>query len=208
MIQDPDILIALIPTSEGWGLLETPGKLQMIAQALGKKVFLLDIGDKFGVWRCRKYIVQKTARKLGLSDSDSLRAIFIDSDVSIGAPGEITEITKITEYIKRADSEGESFVIPIKTKDGTSQLRYRTPNDKLHGHYTMEDIQKNMNDWSPVEAAGLGFYYGDLPVGYSWPVDYEPDDETGEDIAFFLNNKIQPRVAKNVKLYHHVRLFI
>jgi hypothetical protein len=54
-----------------------------------------------------------------------------------------------------------------------------------------------MKDWQKINAAGLGFYYGDLPLTYDFHF-----TNHGEDLNFFIENKINLRIVTSLSLYH------
>jgi hypothetical protein len=64
---------------------------------------------------------------------------------------------------------------------------------------TIEEY-KTIKPYDQIAMAGLGFYYGDLPLNYKFHADGKP--YLGEDLNFFFDNPdIKPRVAP-VQLKH------
>jgi len=120
---------------------------------------------------------------------DKMRGFMIDSDIILQEKPET-----IVEYMKKADNEKVSFIAPYKV---LPNFHYAV---SLDGSTLIDDLSK-LKEWQKVKAGGLGFYYGILPLDYVFHADPEPGGK-GEDFNFYIDNKITPRIAKNIKLIH------
>ena len=127
-----------------------------------------------------------------MSNKDTMRGLMIDSDILIP----INEVKKITEEIKKADIENYNFVIPYPSSSGSSVYSF------ADGKYKQIDDIGDMRRMETCDASGLGFYYGDLPLSYK----FRSDNDIGEDINFFVDNKIKPKIVSNIEILHYKRV--
>ena len=117
-----------------------------------------------------------------------IRGLMIDSDIVIP----MSSVIDITKRIKQADNENFSFVIPYPIPNGASvYVKEKT----IRQVNTIEELDK----MKVCDASGLGFYYGDLPLTYR----FRNDNKMGEDINFFLDNDIKPKVFSDIEILHN-----
>jgi len=116
-------------------------------------------------------------------------AFWIDSDIYF-----VDSTEKLKRYMMQAESEGVGIVAPYFLLNGNSSLF--TPKGPIPW-----DQAITMKDWSPVDAAGLGFYYGPTPLNYVFHTIDTGMKLQGEDVLFFRENHIPLRLAQ-LKLQH------
>jgi hypothetical protein len=110
------------------------------------------------------------------------RGFMIDDDILL------TDEDALYDAVKIADRNRWNIVAPYRTKHG----RVCICNEQGH-MLTVEEFAK-LGPYAPVPMAGLGFYYGDLPLEYEFHSDGKPF--TGEDLNFWYDNPgLKPRVA-------------
>ena len=118
-----------------------------------------------------------------------VRGFLLDSDIYF-----VDTMDKLAAEMKNADEKHKNFIAPYKDK--MQQWNVWVANkrlDKLDGFYG-----------KVISQAGLGFYYGDIPVSYRFHMvlNHDGDSTDGEDIIFFNENrKLKPYLA-NLKLAH------
>jgi len=120
---------------------------------------------------------------------DKPYAFWIDSDIYFADSTE-----KLKRYMMQAETEGVGIVAPYFLLNGNSSLLTEK------GPIPWEQANA-MKDWSPVDAAGLGFYYGPTPLNYTFHTIDTGVKMKGEDVLFFRENHIPLRVAQ-LKLQH------
>lgn len=113
---------------------------------------------------------------------DHIRGFMIDDDILLKAGAQ----AQLSEAIVTAEKYKWNFVAPYRTRDG-----YVTILDENHQMMLPEQVSR-MQPWDRVTNAGLGFYYGDLPLDYQF---HEGGVFGGEDLNFFWDNpQLQPRI--------------
>src|SRR5689334_14749346 len=114
-------------------------------------------------------------------DADVVRGFLLDDDILL------TNEDALYDAVKTADKNGWNIVAPYRTKHGHVCLCDETG--------TMLSIEqfKQLTPYAPIPLAGLGFYYGDIPLTYEFHADGKPF--LGEDLNFFYDNKLNVRVA-------------
>lgn len=126
----------------------------------------------------------------GLRDQfkvDSMRGLMIDDDILIKSQQELIDAITI------ADKYKWNFVAPYRVRDG-----YTTIADKDGTLLTVDEVRK-FQPWDRIEKAGLGFYYGDLPLTYKF---HENAPHGGEDLNFWADNpQLEPRIV-DLELVH------
>ena len=117
-----------------------------------------------------------------------MRGFMIDSDI-----GTNFAVADLLKFVQEADRKHYNFVIPYALPVRTSIM------EKQGNDYVTVDAEKvrAMKDWQKINAAGLGFYYGDLPLTYDFHF-----TNHGEDLNFFIENKINLRIVTSLSLYH------
>ena len=122
---------------------------------------------------------------------ENARGFLVDSDIYTAFNADT-----LIKYVEEADKKHYNFVLPYKQLSGN----YSIFKDKTFTELTETELSK-MKDWQRIEAAGLGFYYGDLPLSYEFRFG-TGNKFVGEDIMFFQDNNLKPRIVKSLKLYH------
>lgn len=115
-------------------------------------------------------------------DKDVVRGFLIDDDILLTDEGALYDAVKV------ADEKGWNIVAPYRTKHNRICVC-----DETGTMLSIEDFKK-LGPYAPVPFAGLGFYYGDIPLKYEFHADGKPF--AGEDLNFFYDNpQLKPRVA-------------
>lgn len=112
---------------------------------------------------------------------DIVRGFMLDDDMLLPHNWE-----NLIEVVKVADKNHWNIVAPYMLKNGLTSLA-REDGTML----SIDDVNK-MDPWSTIPLAGLGFYYGDIPLDYEF---HEADPYKGEDFNFFHDKKIELHVA-------------
>jgi hypothetical protein len=105
--------------------------------------------------------------------TDLLRGIMLDDDILI------KDQRALIKAILQADQEGWNFVSPYRVRDGYTSLA------NADGSLLRIEETKALKRWDRIPNAGLGFYYGDLPLDYQF---HEDGVFGGEDLNFFYDN--------------------
>lgn len=117
-----------------------------------------------------------------------MRGYMLDSDIGTNfMPADLLKI------VQEADRKHYNFIIPYALPVRTSVMQKR---GKDYVTIEPEEVKK-MKDWQKIDAAGLGFYYGDLPLTYDFHF-----SNSGEDLNFFVENKLNLRIITSLSLYH------
>ena len=179
------IVPVIVPTRDEQGLVgRTTACLWNVFYSLGREPYYIH-ASCIGYARVRtdSFIEAKKFCKV-----DRIRGLMIDDDIlSVDQEG-------IVKAVVKADQMGWNIVGP-----------YRTKNDRVcvchaNGDMMTIDEYKKLKPYDQVSMAGLGFYYGDLPLNYEFHADGKPF--LGEDLNFFFDNQdIKIRIAP-VQLKH------
>lgn len=129
----------------------------------------------------------RTMRAANLGDRPY--AFWIDSDIHF-----VDSTERLKRYMLQAEADGVGFVAPYLLLNGNSSLLSE------RGPIPWAEALA-MKDWSPVDSAGLGFYYGPTPLNYAFRTEGTGPGFKGEDVLFFRENRIPLRLAK-LKLQH------
>ncbi|HET8670366.1 MAG TPA: hypothetical protein VFM05_06970 [Candidatus Saccharimonadales bacterium] len=122
----------------------------------------------------------KEARKY--VDKDIVRGFLLDDDMLI------TDEGALYDAVATADKYNWNIVAPYRTKHNRIAICDST------GSMISPEQFAQMQPYAPVPFAGLGFYYGDIPLTYEFHSDGKPF--AGEDLNFFFDNpQLKPRVA-------------
>ena len=105
------------------------------------------------------------------------RGMIIEDDIYFSNPD------KLIDAIKTADENNWNIVAPYRVPGGL----WTITDDE--GAYTDERKNK-LKDWDVVKLAGLGFYYGDIPLDYEFT---EVGKYQGHDLNFYNDNNIELR---------------
>lgn len=119
-----------------------------------------------------------------------IRGFLIDSDL-------ITNFStmELMQYMKYADDHNYNFSVPYPIGYGHIDVMDSNCKEIPKSEYD------KLNDWDTVYATGLGFYYGDIPLDYTFR-----SDKFGEDYYFFKDLNLNLRIVKSLKLTHYVTL--
>ena len=164
-------------------------ELTEIGYLIGKNPALF-VSSQTGILQARQSSLQQVANYFALTP----RGFIIDSDVWLQSSTDVT-----INYIKRADEEHCSFVGAYLEPTGTLALQVK------RGEKLTQEQYKSLPDWSPVAMAGLGFYYGDIPLDYTFKFDANivTGGGLGEDFHFFNDHpQYNTKLAKGIKLAH------
>ena len=122
----------------------------------------------------------KEARKY--LDKDVVRGFLLDDDMLL------TDEEALYEAVSIADKYHWNIVAPYRTKNNRIAIC-----DATGTMITPQEFSQ-MQPYAPIPFAGLGFYYGDIPLTYEFHSDGKPF--AGEDLNFFFDNpQLKPRVA-------------
>jgi hypothetical protein len=122
----------------------------------------------------------KEARKY--VDRDVVRGVLLDDDILVSDPNALYDAMHI------ADKNGWNIVAPYRTK-GNQICLCKENGDMM----SIEEFSK-LKPYDHIPLAGLGFYYGDIPLNYEFHADGKPFQ--GEDLNFFYDNPgLKPRMA-------------
>jgi hypothetical protein len=119
-----------------------------------------------------------------------IRGFLIDSDVVTNFSS-----TELMEYMKYADDHNYNFSVPYPIGYGHIDVM------DSNGKEILKSLYDKLKDWDTVYATGLGFYYGDIPLDYTFR-----SDKFGEDYYFFKDCDLNLRIVKSLKLTHYVTL--
>jgi hypothetical protein len=119
-----------------------------------------------------------------------IRGFLIDSDL-------ITNFStmELMQYMKYADDHNYNFSVPYPIGYGHIDVMDSNCKEIPKSEYD------KLKDWDTVYATGLGFYYGDIPLDYTFR-----SDKFGEDYYFFKDLNLNLRIVKSLKLTHYVTL--
>jgi hypothetical protein len=116
-----------------------------------------------------------------------MRGLLLDDDIWVDDAQELAAI------FTTADANGWNIVGPYMLADKSMSIL--TPPTEPGGNphrMTVEEVA-DLDEYSNIWAAGLGFYYGDLPLEYKF---HEGNPWVGEDLNFFCDNpQLETRVA-------------
>lgn len=124
-------------------------------------------------------------------DSDRPRGLMIDDDILI------TDAQALLQAIVKAEQNKWNIVAPYRNTAGGVVIC------KTDGAMLTVDEYRQLKPYDRVPMAGLGFYYGDLPLTYKFHADGKP--YAGEDLNFWYDNPdLKPRIApiplKHIKM--------
>ncbi len=121
------------------------------------------------------------ARK-SLGGVDTARGFLIDDDILL------TDMNALHDACEIADKNKWNIVVPYRSTNGKIVVC------KDDGEMMTPDEFKLLKPYQTVPYAGLGLYYGDIPLTYEFHADGKPF--AGEDLNFFYDNAyLKPRIA-------------
>ena len=182
---DNKIVPVIVPTRDEQGAVgRTVACLWNVFHSLGKEPYYIH-ASCIGYARVRTDSFIEARKFCGV---DETRGLMLDDDILT------VDMDGIMKAVVKADQMGWNIVGP-----------YRTKNDRIcicksDGDMMTIDEYKKLKPYDRVPMAGLGFYYGRLPLTYEFHADGKPF--LGEDLNFFYDfPDIEIRVAP-VQLKH------
>lgn len=123
------------------------------------------------------------------------RGFMIDSDIMV-----LNTAEELSSIISFADRNGYNIVGNYRKADGANVIKLTDDHTM-----TMEEYDK-LDNYSEITSnvCGLGFYYGYIPPNY----EFHADAHVGEDVYFFRENELHPRLCKTLKLGHMKEVLI
>jgi hypothetical protein len=134
----------------------------------------------FGYAQVRTGAFQEAKKSLP-PGTKTVRGFMIDDDILL------MDMDAVVAAMQIADRNNWNIVAGYRTKTGHICVCHADAR-----MFTAEEFSK-LKPYDTVPLAGLGFYYGDLPLDYEFHADGKPF--MGEDLNFFYDTKIEPRVA-------------
>jgi hypothetical protein len=128
----------------------------------------------------------------GLKDTygrDVIRGFMIDDDILLKS----NQQANLKLAIETADKFHWNFVSPYRVRDGYVAIA------RENGMLMSVEEVKGFATFDRVPNAGLGFYYGDLPLSYHF---HEEGVYGGEDLNFFYENPQLDLRMVDLKLQH------
>lgn len=163
----------------------TVATIYQTLQAVGRRGHYVQNGG-FGYAKARTNLF-KSAYKI--YKTNVVRGFLLDDDIRF------VDQPALEHVIQTADKNSWNVVAPYRTKTGRFSIIKTIP-PRPSGTTTemlTEAELAEIKPYSEIEMAGLGFYYGDIPLDYEFR---EGNPYTGEDLNFFHDNKqLHPRLA-------------
>lgn len=164
---------------------------------LGRTPIYLQLGG-YGYAAVRTAVVGYARDELTKSLGKNItraRGFLVDDDVLV------PNIDELLTTIRMADEHNWNVVAPyaLAMEEGDEQLTsiatYVRTGDEIHTRMLSKAEVNKLKPWDVLETAGLGFYYGDIPLDYTFHSDGKPFQ--GEDFNFFWDHKseLQIRLA-------------
>ena len=187
----------VIASSDGKAMAATVKMLTELAYSIGRIPALVVVTTS-GLLMAR----QVGLAKLREYFQHNPRGFIIDSDIEL-----VGNSALLAEYVTRADAEKCSFVGAYLSKSGIVDIQIEQYKQMEPADYA------TLSDWSNVKFAGLGFYYGEIPMDYEFKFDskFDRNEGLGEDYHFFNDHpQFKTKLAKKLILGHYktVRLII
>jgi len=190
------ILPYLVVSRDMRSITLTTASVFRAAQLLHRDVLLASRGG-MGLTFARTQVFRMVQKHLGV---DNIRGLMVDDDIVV------SDARKLKEAIESADLYNYNIVSPGRiltpgcpahdmnaveraSLECTCYTQYMHNRPPDFPRYTAEEV-KALAPLDKVELAGLGFYYGELPLSYSFK---EQGKAWGEDLCFFLDNDLPLR---------------
>ena len=162
----------------------TIATLYNVFYAMGKNpIYLQASGAGYATVRTASFRLVRECFK----GKDLVRGVLLDDDIWLDNGPEVLEI------IKKADENHWNVVIPYMLADKSMSIL--EPPNEVHDQVKRLSVEEvaNLDEYQEIWAAGLGFYYGDIPLTYEF---HEGNPYMGEDLNFFNDNpQLHVRVA-------------
>jgi hypothetical protein len=199
-----DFFIVLLPSRTRQFFINTALILAEVHHDLDKLLLMIPSGAPGGFAAVRQGCVDKLKETLdekGIAHGPVVRALWLDDDILIDEP-----ISRVSAAIKKADEIHANIVanyrIPWHNDTIVNSIGLPGPDGVPH-FATSEELAalKNWQQLPPRSHAGLGFYYGDVPLDYKYHYDYASKEDQlkakswfdlpkAEDVNFYYDNKI------------------
>jgi len=117
-----------------------------------------------------------------------IRGFLIDDDIRFVDQKELERVIQLT------DKNHWNVVAPYRAKDGRFTIikKVPLPNSGIRTEMLTQTELEKIKPYDEVGLAGLGFYYGDIPLTYAF---HEGNPHIGEDLNFFHDNDLHVRLA-------------
>ena len=163
----------------------------MFASFLMDKMPSVTVSDSSTVCMARSSICHEI--KIKATNKNVERVLWLDSDIFIdNTPEELATV------FMEADKQHKNIVGFYNLADKRGSM---TAFDDTNIDFAKF---RELEQFTSVKFAGLGFYYGDTPLNYRFHESYN----AGEDFNFFIDNKIEIVVDKRIILHHNKNMFI
>ena len=192
----------LMVSLDGRGDVETFLNLGDLADRLNREMLFIN-SSASGIERARTYafrVLKDGLKKLGdespenkwkklsVKAPEKVRGFWVDSDIRLE-----TDAMVLKQEIEDADRENYSFSVAYPQLSMSDIIVSENDVERV----LMPGEVKNMPNRSKILASGLGFYYGDLYLDYTFRF-----TGYGEDVNYFLDNKIDLRLVNSVEVSH------
>ena len=170
--------VILVPSRDGRVSGFTLSFLISCFYNLGYSVFYFQgTGNEgYSISRTNLFLLARDALRV-----DNIRGFLLDDDIVMR-----NGLDKLIQSVKIAEDKCLNFVAPYKLINGFSSISKTSKGDPKD-MYTWEEAQK-IPDWTEVKGSGLGFYYGEIPLTYTF---HENENGVGEDLNFFNDNNLK-----------------
>lgn len=139
-----------------------------------------------GYAHARNVLFRDARQKLG---TRLVRGFLLDDDIVLKDQKELERV------LAHADKQHWNVVAPYRALNNRFSILKTIPvqaNGTSTEMLTEGELSK-IQPWEHIQLAGLGFYYGDIPLDY---VFHEGDPYVGEDLNFFHENAhLETRLA-------------
>ena len=187
-----DYLPVLMVSLDGRGDVETFLNLGDLADRLNREMLFIN-SSASGIEHARTYafrVLKDGLKKLKGADAPEkvVRGLWVDSDIRLEG-----DVMVLKQEIEDADKGNYSFSVAYPQLNMSDIIVSENDAERV----LMPGEAKNMPNRSKILASGLGFYYGDLYLDYTFRF-----TGYGEDVNYFLDNKIDLRLVNSVEVSH------
>ena len=201
-----ELFIILIPTISNSIDIDTAFILAETGYISRKRHFIAaDNTGGIGAWNTRNKVIDVLKKQLdehNITYGNTIRALWFDDDICI-----LDHPKKLADMIVEADRQNYNIVANYHNIwKGTEMINtIFKPDLEVAGMYKSLNLEEldsfKMFDLLPEDyVAGLGFYYGDIPLDYKYHA-FDKRSKFGEDFNFYRENSLQLRFA-DVRLEH------
>jgi hypothetical protein len=140
-------------------------------------------------------VIQETRTQL-LLGIEGRKVLMLDDDIVIH-----NSVEELINIFHEADIHGYNIIGNYYDAQGHTVLCTAGDEPQKIKRLNNEDL-KNVKQYD-IMFGGLGFYYGKTP---NKPYKFTFDNGLGEDLNFFMENKLEPRIDLRLKLGHQKSL--